>query len=94
MLTPMIEKLIGRALAQHVQNLNQRPAVLAAREADHDAVAVLDQVEVVYRLGDFSRHLGFKVCRVPHSRLPFRNLAPPGGTQPRVISASVYSGMT
>ncbi len=32
-----------RALAQHVEDLEQRPAVLAAREADHDAVAVLDE---------------------------------------------------
>ena len=35
-----------RALAQHVENLDQRPAVLAARQADHDAVAVLDQAEL------------------------------------------------
>ena len=32
-----------RALPQHVENLHQRPAVLAARQADHDAVAVLDE---------------------------------------------------
>ena len=32
-----------RALTQHVENLEQRPAVLAARQADHHAIAVLDQ---------------------------------------------------
>ena len=35
-----------RALAQHVEDLDQRPAVLAARQPDHDAIAVLDEVEV------------------------------------------------
>jgi hypothetical protein len=56
----------GRALAEHVEDLNQRPAVLAAGQPHHDAVAVLDQVEVVDRLCDFSGNLGFKVRRVPH----------------------------
>ena len=40
-----------RALPQHVEDLDQRPAVLAARQADHDPVAVFDQVEVGDRLG-------------------------------------------
>ena len=34
-----------RALPQHVEDLQQRPAVLAARQPDHDAVAVLDHVD-------------------------------------------------
>ncbi len=49
-----------RALAQVVEHLHQRPAVLAARQADHDAVAVLDQVEVDDRLG---RLLGDRALR-------------------------------
>ena len=32
-----------RALLQHVENLDQGPAVLAAGQADHDPIAVLDQ---------------------------------------------------
>ena len=36
-------ELDRRPLPQHVENLHQRPAVLAARQADHDAIAVLDQ---------------------------------------------------
>ena len=71
-----------RALAQHVENLDQRPAVLPAGEADHHAVAVFNQVEVVDRFGDFSRHLGFKVCRVPHSLSSFPGPATAGGIQP------------
>ena len=40
-----------RALAQDVEHLQQRPAVLAAGQPDHDPVAVLDQLEVGDRLG-------------------------------------------
>ena len=35
-----------RALPQHVEDLQERPAVLAARQPDHDAVAVLDHLVV------------------------------------------------
>jgi hypothetical protein len=38
---------------QDVQDLDQGPAVFAAGEADHDAVAVFDEVEVDNRLGRF-----------------------------------------
>jgi len=39
-----------RALAQDEQQIEQRVAVLAAREAHHDLVAVLDHVEIGDRL--------------------------------------------
>ena len=39
-----------RALAQSRQDVEQRVAVLAARQADHDLVAGLDHVEVADRL--------------------------------------------
>jgi len=39
--------------SQHVQDLHQRPAVLAAGQADHDAVAVFDEAVP----GDGARHL-------------------------------------
>jgi hypothetical protein len=42
-----------RALAEDVEHLQQRPAVLAARQADHDAVAVFDHRVVGNRLGRF-----------------------------------------
>ena len=44
-----------RALAQDVEDLQQRPAVLAAGQPDHDAVAVLDHLEVDDRLGRLLR---------------------------------------
>ena len=40
-----------RAGAELVEDLQQRPAVLAARQADHDAVAVLDQQVIGDGLG-------------------------------------------
>ena len=55
-----------RALAQVVEHLHQRPAVLAARQADHDAVAVLDQVEVGDRLGRLLGDAGFERAAVGH----------------------------
>ena len=42
-----------RALPQDVEHLQQRPAVLAAGQADHDAIAVLDHLVVDDRLGGF-----------------------------------------
>src|SRR5262249_53127708 len=36
-------ELNRRALSQHVENVEQRPAILAARKTDHDTIAVLDQ---------------------------------------------------
>jgi len=33
-----------RALPEHVENLQQRPAVFAARQPDHDPIAVVDQL--------------------------------------------------
>ena len=55
-----------RALLQHVEDLDQRPAVLAARQADHDAVAVLDQVVVDDGLGDLLGDARFERGRVGH----------------------------
>ena len=43
----------GRPLPQFIEDLEERPAVLAARQADHDAVAILDEIEVVDRPGRF-----------------------------------------
>jgi hypothetical protein len=43
-----------RALAQGQQQVEQRVAVLAARQADHDLVAGLDHVEVGDRLADLA----------------------------------------
>ena len=45
--------------AQHVENLDQRPAVLAARQTDHDPIAVLDQAEFRHRSGDLFRYSRF-----------------------------------
>ncbi len=59
-------KLHRRALAQDVENLQQRPAVLAAGQSDHDAVAVFNQVEVDDRLGGLLREAGLERCAVCH----------------------------
>ena len=42
-MTATSENVMGARCAEHVEHLHQGPAVLAARQADHDAVAVLDQ---------------------------------------------------
>ena len=55
-----------RALAQHVEDLDQRPAVLAAGQPDHDAVAVLDQVVLGDRLGDLLGEARFERRGVAH----------------------------
>ena len=47
-------ELDRRALAQLDQDVEQRVAVLAARDADHDAVAVLDHREVGDRAADLA----------------------------------------
>jgi len=49
------DREVGRgALAQLDQDVEQRVAVLAARDADHDAVAVLDHREVGDRAADLA----------------------------------------
>jgi hypothetical protein len=55
-----------RPLLEHVQDLNQRPAVLAAGESDHDAIAVLDQIVLGDRLGDLLGDARFEVGGVGH----------------------------
>ena len=54
-----------RALPEDVQDLEQRPAVLASGQAHHDPIAVLDQAVVGYRLGDFLGEARFErsTCR-------------------------------
>ena len=55
-----------RPLPQHVEDLQQRPAVFAARQADHDAVAVLDHRVVDDRLGGLLREPGFEIRAIGH----------------------------
>ena len=62
------EREIDRSpMAQLVERLYQRPAVLAAREADHDAVAVLNQVEIDDGFGGLPGDTGFERAAVRHS---------------------------
>ena len=56
-----------RALAQDVEDLQQRPAVLAARQPDHDAVAVLDHLVVDDRLGRLLREPRLEIAAICHS---------------------------
>ena len=49
-----------RALPQVVERLHQRPAVLAAGQPHHDAVTVLDEVEVLDGLGGLLGNLGLE----------------------------------
>ena len=56
-----------RPLPQDVERLHQRPAVLAAGQADHDAVAVFNQVEVGDRLGGLLRDAGFERASIRHA---------------------------
>jgi hypothetical protein len=53
-------------LLQDVEDLDERPAVLAARQADHDPIAVLDQTVLGDRLGDLLGDPGFEVRGVGH----------------------------
>ena len=55
-----------RALAQDVEHLQQRPAVLAARQPDHDAVAVLDHVVVDDRLGRLLGEARLELAAIRH----------------------------
>jgi hypothetical protein len=55
-----------RALAQDVEDLDQRPAVLAAGQSDHDAIAVFDQRMVDDRLGDLFGEPGLERRAVTH----------------------------
>jgi hypothetical protein len=59
-------KLNGRALPQHIQDLYQRPAVFPAGQADHDAVAVFNQIEVDDRLRGFLRDARLERGAVRH----------------------------
>ena len=59
-------ELDRRALAQDIEDLNQRPAVLAAGQADHHAVAVFDQVEVDDRLGGLLGESRFERRAIGH----------------------------
>ena len=54
-----------RALPQDVEDVDQRPAVLAARQPDHHAIAVLDQAVLGDRLGDLLGEARFewRFCR-------------------------------
>ena len=61
MFTATSEKSIGARLLEHVEDLDQRPAVLAARQPDHDAIAVLDQAVLGDRLGDLLGDARFEV---------------------------------
>ena len=64
MFTATSEKSIGARFWSTSRIWMQRPAVLAAGQADHDAIAVLDQTVLGDRLGDllgdprFERRLG------------------------------------
>src|SRR5260221_7970238 len=55
-----------RPFAKHVQDLDQRPAVLAARQPDHDAVAVFDQAEFDDRLRGLLGQARFKRRTITH----------------------------
>jgi hypothetical protein len=55
-----------RALLEDVEYLNQGPAVLATRQADHDAVAVFNQVEVDDCLGGLLGNASLERTAIPH----------------------------
>ena len=55
-----------RPLPQVVERLQERPAVLAAREADHDAIAVFNEVEVGNRFRGLLGDAGFERAAVGH----------------------------
>ena len=54
------------ALTHDVEDLKERPAVLAAREADHDAIAVLDHLIVDDGPGRLLREAPFELAAVSH----------------------------
>ena len=58
-----------RALPQDVQHLQQRPAVFAARQPDHDPVAVLDHLVVDDRLGRLLRQPRLELASIGHAGL-------------------------
>ena len=59
-------KLDRRALAQDVEDLKQRPAVLPARQPDHDPIAVFDQAVVDDGLGGFLGEACFERRAIAH----------------------------
>jgi hypothetical protein len=59
-------KVDRRPLPQVVERLHQRPAVLAARETHHHAVAVFNQIEVDDRLRGLFRDAGLKSASLGH----------------------------
>ena len=59
----------GRALAEDVEDLQQRPAVLSARQPDHDAVAVLDHLVVDDRLGRLLGEPRLEIRAIPHATI-------------------------
>ena len=58
-----------RAATQHVEDLQQGPAVLAAGQPDHDAIAVLNQVVIDDRGGDLLRDARFERTAIAHENL-------------------------
>ena len=71
-----------RALAQDVEHLQQRPAVLPARQPDHDAVAVLDHLVVDDRLGRLLREARLELAAIRH-RVILDDLRAPAPNQVR-----------
>ena len=83
-------KIRSGPLAQHVENLNQRPTVLPP-ESRPSRGRRPRSGEVVDRLRHFPPP--GSVCRVPPLASSFPGEPPPGRRPIAVISASVYSGM-
>ena len=75
-----------RPPTQCVEQLHQGPAVLAAGQTDHNAVAVLDQIEVDDRAGQLPRQLLLEHAVVGHRssllERTTRRFAPPTGLWP------------
>src|SRR5258705_6829777 len=60
-----------RALPELVEDLQERPAVLATRQADHDAVAVFNEVEVLDRFRGLLCDACFEGTAVSHRCLEY-----------------------
>ena len=59
----------GRAALDIEQQIEQRVAVFAARETDHDAVAILDHREIFDRTTHLFEQLGLEFCLSSHTQI-------------------------
>src|SRR5882762_85429 len=75
-----------RALPQHIEHLKERPTVLAARQPDHYAIAVVDHLVVDDRLGCFLREARLELAAISHTLIVVAPKSKPGQSRLAIFS--------